>query len=288
MIDFARNYFELFGLPPRYRVRCRRAGARLSRLSPKSTRTASPAASDAERRARAAVVRTRERGYRALRDPVERAQYLLDAATASTRSTRPIRRCRSNSSSASSSGARRPSARRRDARRPHAVGDASRTIRGEAARREGTSPRRSTTSMRLRGCADARARAHVPAEARGGPRCDARALDDKSDPRLAWLAAKGRASRDGPRLMALFQISEPGESPVPHAWKRAVGIDLGTTNSLVATVRNGIAVVLPDDEGRPLLPSIVRYARGRASTSATRRWRVRPTIRRTRSCRSSG
>ncbi|MFO1323340.1 MAG: Fe-S protein assembly chaperone HscA [Burkholderiales bacterium] len=60
--------------------------------------------------------------------------------------------------------------------------------------------------------------------------------------------------------MALFQISEPGETPAPHAWKRAVGIDLGTTNSLVATVRHGLAVVLPDDEGRPLVPSIVRYA----------------------------
>jgi molecular chaperone HscA len=60
--------------------------------------------------------------------------------------------------------------------------------------------------------------------------------------------------------MALFQISEPGESPAPHQRKRAVGIDLGTTNSLVATVRNGLAVVLPDEEGRPLVPSIVRYA----------------------------
>ena len=59
--------------------------------------------------------------------------------------------------------------------------------------------------------------------------------------------------------MALFQISEPGESPAPHERKRAVGIDLGTTNSLVATVRNGLAVVLPDVEGRPLVPSIVRY-----------------------------
>jgi molecular chaperone HscA len=59
--------------------------------------------------------------------------------------------------------------------------------------------------------------------------------------------------------MALFQISEPGEAPLPHARKRAIGIDLGTTNSLVATVRNGLAVVLPDEEGRPLVPSIVRY-----------------------------
>lgn len=59
--------------------------------------------------------------------------------------------------------------------------------------------------------------------------------------------------------MALLQISEPGESPAPHERKLAVGIDLGTTNSLVATVRSGTATVLPDAYGRPLLPSIVRY-----------------------------
>jgi molecular chaperone HscA len=60
--------------------------------------------------------------------------------------------------------------------------------------------------------------------------------------------------------MALLQIAEPGASPAPHEHKLAVGIDLGTTNSLVATVRNGFPVVLPDESGRPLLPSIVRYA----------------------------
>ena len=60
--------------------------------------------------------------------------------------------------------------------------------------------------------------------------------------------------------MALLQISEPGQSPAPHQQRRAVGIDLGTTNSLVATVRSGVATVLPDAQGRPLLPSIVRYA----------------------------
>src|SRR5512145_293604 len=59
--------------------------------------------------------------------------------------------------------------------------------------------------------------------------------------------------------MALLQISEPGLSPEPHQGRSAVGIDLGTTNSLVATVRSGIPVVLPDSHGRPLLPSIVRY-----------------------------
>ncbi|TMH68511.1 MAG: Fe-S protein assembly chaperone HscA [Betaproteobacteria bacterium] len=60
--------------------------------------------------------------------------------------------------------------------------------------------------------------------------------------------------------MALFQISEPDDAPAPHGHRRAIGIDLGTTNSLVATVRNGYAVVLPDEQGRPLVPSIVRYA----------------------------
>jgi molecular chaperone HscA len=59
--------------------------------------------------------------------------------------------------------------------------------------------------------------------------------------------------------MALLQISEPGMSTAPHQHRLAVGIDLGTTNSLVATVRNSIPEVLTDDEGRSLLPSIVRY-----------------------------
>jgi molecular chaperone HscA len=59
--------------------------------------------------------------------------------------------------------------------------------------------------------------------------------------------------------MALLQIAEPGMSPAPHEHRLAVGIDLGTTNSLVATVRSGMPVVLPDSLGRPLLPSVVRY-----------------------------
>ena len=61
--------------------------------------------------------------------------------------------------------------------------------------------------------------------------------------------------------MALLQIAEPGESAAPHEHKLAVGIDLGTTNSLVATVRSGLTVVLNDELGRPLLPSVVRYGR---------------------------
>ncbi|MBI1892294.1 MAG: Fe-S protein assembly chaperone HscA [Burkholderiales bacterium] len=59
--------------------------------------------------------------------------------------------------------------------------------------------------------------------------------------------------------MALLQISEPGMSTVPHQRRLAVGIDLGTTNSLVATVRNSIPEVLADEKGRVLLPSVVRY-----------------------------
>jgi len=59
--------------------------------------------------------------------------------------------------------------------------------------------------------------------------------------------------------MALLQISEPGQSTAPHQHRRAIGIDLGTTHSLVATVRNSIATVLPDEHGRNLLPSVVRY-----------------------------
>ncbi|GJG93171.1 Fe-S protein assembly chaperone HscA [Cupriavidus pauculus] len=62
--------------------------------------------------------------------------------------------------------------------------------------------------------------------------------------------------------MALLQISEPGMSPAPHQRRLAVGIDLGTTNSLVAAVRNSIPEVLPDENGRALLPSVVRYLPG--------------------------
>ena len=59
--------------------------------------------------------------------------------------------------------------------------------------------------------------------------------------------------------MALLQIAEPGMSTAPHQHRLAVGIDLGTTNSLVATVRSGIAMVLDDETGHSLLPSVVRF-----------------------------
>ena len=60
--------------------------------------------------------------------------------------------------------------------------------------------------------------------------------------------------------MALLQIAEPGMSAAPHQHKLAVGIDLGTTNSLVATVQSGMSTVLLDEQGHALLPSVVRYA----------------------------
>lgn len=64
--------------------------------------------------------------------------------------------------------------------------------------------------------------------------------------------------------MALLQIAEPGQSRDPHQHRTAIGIDLGTTHSLVATVRSGQAQVLQDDQGRVLLPSIVHYGSNKA------------------------
>ena len=61
--------------------------------------------------------------------------------------------------------------------------------------------------------------------------------------------------------MALLQISEPGQAAAPHQHKLAAGIDLGTTNSLVASVRSGITETLPDIKGQHLLPSVVHYSK---------------------------
>ncbi|TLX63808.1 Fe-S protein assembly chaperone HscA [Stutzerimonas nosocomialis] len=73
--------------------------------------------------------------------------------------------------------------------------------------------------------------------------------------------------------MALLQIAEPGQSPQPHQRRLAVGIDLGTTNSLVAALRSGITAPLPDENGDVILPSAVRYTQasvivGREAKSA--------------------
>ena len=65
--------------------------------------------------------------------------------------------------------------------------------------------------------------------------------------------------------MALLQIAEPGQSSAPHEHKLAAGIDLGTTNSLVASVRSGDATTLKDEQGRSILPSVVNYTQDSAS-----------------------
>ena len=89
-----------------------------------------------------------------------------------------------------------------------------------------------------------------PPRSRSEPSCSSSAL-----PRTSIGGSK-RWDNDA---MALLQISEPGGAPDPHQRRIAVGIDLGTTHSLVAAVRNGVAECLPDDAGRVILPSAVRY-----------------------------
>ena len=69
--------------------------------------------------------------------------------------------------------------------------------------------------------------------------------------------------------MALLQIAEPGQSPQPHARRLAVGIDLGTTNSLVAAVRSGLSEPLADASGQVILPSAVRYHADRVEVGET-------------------
>lgn len=81
---------------------------------------------------------------------------------------------------------------------------------------------------------------------------------------IRWTPWSGdnSASIQNKEIMALLQISEPGQTPNPHQRRIAVGIDLGTTHSLVASVRHGVAECLPDAQGRVILPSIVRYLEG--------------------------
>jgi molecular chaperone HscA len=80
--------------------------------------------------------------------------------------------------------------------------------------------------------------------------------------------------------MALLQIAEPGLSSAPHEHRRAIGIDLGTTNSLVATVRSGHAECLADEQGQITLPSVVRYQQDcppEVGTGALKAQRIDPT-----------
>ena len=69
--------------------------------------------------------------------------------------------------------------------------------------------------------------------------------------------------------MALLQIAEPGQAAAPHQRRLAIGIDLGTTNSLVASVRSGQAQTLPDEQGRALLPSVVHYDQDKVTVGYT-------------------
>src|SRR5262249_33520174 len=92
-----------------------------------------------------------------------------------------------------------------------------------------------------------------PRPSRSEPSCSLSAL-----PRTSITSWKRWDNND----MALLQISEPGGSPDPHQRRIAIGIDLGTTHSLVAAVRHGVPECLPDAAGQVILPSIVRYLPG--------------------------
>jgi molecular chaperone HscA len=87
--------------------------------------------------------------------------------------------------------------------------------------------------------------------------------------------------------MALLQIAEPGQSPQPHQRRLAVGIDLGTTNSLVAAVRSGLSEPLVDAAGQVILPSAVRYHPDRIEVGGAAKLLPRM-IRSIPFCRSSG
>jgi molecular chaperone HscA len=76
------------------------------------------------------------------------------------------------------------------------------------------------------------------------------------------VGCPGSLPDDFKKTMALLQIAEPGQSPQPHQRRLAVGIDLGTTNSLVAAVRSGLAEPIADAAGKVILPSVVRYHEG--------------------------
>ncbi len=237
MIDFSQNYFALFGLPPRYRFDAALLDAAYRALQTKVHPDRFAAASEAERRlALQSSARVNE-AYRALKDPVGRAQYLLSLhgidAKAETDTALPL------------------DFLERQLERREAVDEAR--IARDAGQLE---------SLARRGaCGNRRPRAGAGRDARRkkelgiGTRERARV----AVPVQARRRHRLRHRRNRP-LMALLQIAEPGEAPAPRAHRLAVGIDLGTTNSLVATVRDGSAEVLPDADGRRLLPSIVRYA----------------------------
>jgi molecular chaperone HscA len=229
MIDFARNYFELSG----YRSAIASTGLARARLPAAAIRGASVTASPVRATPRSAWRCSRRRtvneAYRALRDPVERAHYVLKLhgvdALAETDTALPLdfleRQLERRETAETAVGG---------ARRARACRHWSRRFAANAADREVLlGGKRSTTHESLRRRADAGARAQVLQKLASGRGRDARGAGRTADGALPDLRT--------------------GRAPLPHARKRAIGIDLGTTNSLVATVRNGSAVVLPDEEG---------------------------------------
>ena len=240
MIDFSRNHFELFGMPERFAVDADALERRYRALQSEIHPDRFAAAAETQRRlALQSSARVNE-AYRALRSPVDRAQYLL--------SLHGVDAMAENGAALEFEFLERQLERRETASDALAARDAPALERllAERARRDGRA--------REAPCGAARWRGGVGYRVRPGARAEI--------PGQARRRRRRHAGRSG-ILMALLQISEPGESPAPHETRLAVGIDLGTTNSLVATVRNGIPVVLPDEDGHPLLPSIVRYGSGR-------------------------
>ena len=118
----------------------------------------------------------------------------------------------------------------------------------ERARRRSSRAHAKRARARAR-CGDARQRRGLRRRGAAGAAADVRralcASDTRSVDASASASLESRLTHDG-----LLQISEPGESPDPHQRRIAVGIDLGTTHSLVAAVRNGVAECLPDEDGR--------------------------------------
>ena len=262
MINPSRNHFELFGLPATFRIDADALDEAYRALQAEVHPDRHAGGSDSDRRLAMQSSTQVNAAYQALKDPVERARYLL--------ALRGIDAFDETDTKLSLDFLEAQLERRERAAEAADVEDVEALdailaeVRSEIRTGSSSSGVCSTTTW-------------PPTVPR--PPCASSASSRKS-PRTSTRCSRARLEL----TMALFQIAEPDAPPPAREPKRAIGIDLGTTNSLVATVRNRIPVVLPDEEGRPLVPSIVRYAE-RASRSATTRWRTSRAIRRTRSCR---
>ena len=227
--------FELFGVPERFAQDRAALDTRWKALQREAhpDRFAAQGGA-AQRLAMQWSVRINE-AYQRLKDPLQARGLSVRAARRAASTPRTTRRCRRSSWCSRWSGARRWT-------RPRAAGR-RRACEVQAGARAGAGAHRAAD----------RRRARLPAAAAQQVRAlmfierFAHDIEVRAE-QLGTIAA-----------MALLQISEPGQAPDPHQRRIAVGIDLGTTHSLVAAVRNGVAECLPDSEGRVLLPSAVRY-----------------------------